>query len=111
MSGANVPTNEGSRRQADRRSRRLLRPSGRGAIDPEQSGRYVGIDIQNVITNGDVARGLPPCSACHQVRTGGPIETPTLTGQYAQYIKAQLRRSPTARATTTSIIACAAPFS
>jgi cytochrome c553 len=63
----------------------------RGAIDPEQSGRYVGIDIQNVITNGDVARGLPPCSACHQVRAGGPIETPTLTGQYAQYIKAQLK--------------------
>jgi cytochrome c553 len=61
----------------------------RGAIDPEQSGRYVGIDIQNVITNGDVARALPPCSACHQVRAGGPIEIPTLTGQYAQYIEAQ----------------------
>jgi cytochrome c553 len=63
----------------------------RGAIDPEQSGRYVGIDIQNVINNGDVARGLPPCSACHQVRAGGPIETPTLTGQYAQYLEAQLK--------------------
>jgi cytochrome c553 len=63
----------------------------RGAIDPAESGRYVGIDIQNVITNGDVARGLPPCSACHQVRAGGPIETPTLTGQYAQYIEAQLK--------------------
>ena len=62
----------------------------RGAIDPEQSGRYVGIDIQNVISNGDVARGLPPCSACHQTRAGGPIETPTLTGQYAQYLEAQL---------------------
>ena len=63
----------------------------RGAIDPEQSGRYVGIDIQNVISNGDVARGLPPCSACHQTRAGGPIETPTLTGQYAQYLEAQLK--------------------
>ena len=63
----------------------------RGAIDPEQSGRYVGIDIQNVISNGDVGRGLPPCSACHQVRAGGPIETPTLTGQYAQYLEAQLK--------------------
>ena len=63
----------------------------RGAIDPEESGRYVGIDIQNVVSNGDVARGLPPCSACHQVRAGGPIETPTLTGQYAQYLEAQLK--------------------
>ena len=63
----------------------------RGAIDPEQSGRYVGIDIENVVSNGDVARGLPPCSACHAPRTGGPIETPTLTGQYAQYLEAQLK--------------------
>ena len=63
----------------------------RGAIDPEQSGLYAGVDIQNIVTNGDVARGLPPCSACHGARTGGPIETPTLTGQYAQYIEAQLK--------------------
>jgi cytochrome c553 len=63
----------------------------RGAIDPEQSGRYAGADIQNIVTNGDVARGLPPCSACHGARTGGPIETPTLTGQYAQYLEAQLK--------------------
>ena len=63
----------------------------RGAIDPEQSGRYVGTDIQNIISNGDVARGLPPCSACHQTRAGGPIESPTLTGQYAQYLEAQLK--------------------
>ena len=63
----------------------------RGAIDPAESGRYVGIDIENIVTNGDVARGLPPCSACHQVRAGGPVETPTLTGQYAQYLEAQLK--------------------
>jgi cytochrome c553 len=63
----------------------------RGAIDPAESGRYVGIDIENIVTNGDVARGLPPCAACHQVRSGGPIETPTLTGQYAQYLEAQLK--------------------
>src|SRR5262249_26449119 len=63
----------------------------RGAIDPAESGRYVGIDIENIVTNGDVARGLPPCTACHQARAGGPIETPTLTGQYAQYLEAQLK--------------------
>src|SRR6516225_10567738 len=34
----------------------------RGAIDPDVSGRYAGIDIQNIVSNGDVARGLPPCS-------------------------------------------------
>jgi len=50
----------------------------RGAIDPAESGRYVGIDIENIVSNGDVARGLP-------------IETPTLTGQYAQYLEAQLQ--------------------
>ena len=63
----------------------------RGAIDPDVSGRYAGIDIQNIVSNGDVARGLPPCAACHATRAGGPIETPTLTGQYAQYLEAQLR--------------------
>ena len=63
----------------------------RGAIDPAESGRYVGIDIENIVSNGDVARRLPPCAACHQVRAGGPIETPTLTGQYAQYLEAQLQ--------------------
>jgi cytochrome c553 len=60
-------------------------------VMPVVQGRAAGIDFQNVITNGDVARALPPCSACHQVRAGGPIETPTLTGQYAQYIEAQLK--------------------
>jgi cytochrome c553 len=63
----------------------------RGAIDPERSGVYVGVDIQNVVTSGIAARGLPPCSSCHGARTGGPIETPTLTGQYAQYLEAQLK--------------------
>src|SRR6516164_312370 len=63
----------------------------RGSIEPGESGVYVGIDIQNIVSNGDVARGLPPCSACHRTNAGGPIETPTLTGQYAQYLEAQLK--------------------
>src|SRR5262249_2319270 len=65
----------------------------RGAIDPAESGRYVGIDIENIVTNGDVARGLPPCAACHQTRDGGTIESRTLTGKYAKYIEAQLPAS------------------
>jgi cytochrome c553 len=63
----------------------------RGAIDPNRTSPYfVGADIENIIRNGDLARGLPPCAACHGTRAGGPIETPTLTGQNAQYIEAQL---------------------
>src|SRR4051812_7974945 len=63
----------------------------RGAIDPERTAPpYVGIEIENLITKGDVARGLPPCISCHGVGAGGPIETPTITGQYAQYLEAQL---------------------
>jgi cytochrome c553 len=63
----------------------------RGAIDPQRSGVFVGADIDNIVLNGDIARDLPPCSACHGIRAGGPIETPTLTSQYAQYVEAQLK--------------------
>jgi cytochrome c553 len=50
---------------------------------------FVGADTENIIRNGDIARGLPPCAACHGARAAGPIDTPTLTGQYAQYLEAQ----------------------
>ena len=63
----------------------------RGAIDPERAfPPYVGIEVENLVTKGDVARGLPPCISCHGISAGGPIETPTITGQYAQYLEAQL---------------------
>jgi len=63
----------------------------RGAIDPERTvPPYVGIEIENLISKGDGARGLPPCISCHGVGAGGPIETPTITGQYAQYLESQL---------------------
>ncbi len=63
----------------------------RGAIDPERAfPPYVGIEIENLVTKGDVARGIPPCISCHGIGAGGPIETPTITGQYAQYLEAQL---------------------
>lgn len=62
----------------------------RGVIDPERGPPFVGVEIENLVINGDVARGLPPCAACHSARAGGPIETPTLTGQYPEYIEAQL---------------------
>jgi cytochrome c553 len=63
----------------------------RGDLDRPGTAPFVGADVENLVSNGDVARGLPPCSACHGVGAGGPIETPTLSGQYAQYLETQLK--------------------
>ncbi|MBO0742820.1 MAG: c-type cytochrome, partial [Hyphomicrobiaceae bacterium] len=63
----------------------------RGDLDRPGTPPYVGVDIENLVGNGDVARGLPPCSGCHGMGAGGPIETPTLSGQYPQYLEAQLK--------------------
>jgi cytochrome c553 len=63
----------------------------RGDLDRPGTAPFVGADIVNLVGNGDIGRGLPPCSACHATAAGGPIETPTLSGQYAQYLEAQLR--------------------
>ena len=62
----------------------------RGVIDAERGPPFVGEDVENLVLNGDIARGIPPCAACHSPRTGGPIETPTITGQYNEYLEAQL---------------------
>jgi cytochrome c553 len=63
----------------------------RGAIDPQRTAPpYVGIEIENLVTKGDITRSIPPCISCHGIGAGGPIETPTITGQYAQYLEAQL---------------------
>lgn len=51
----------------------------------------VGPEVENLVVNGDVARGLPPCTACHGTRAGGPVEVPTLADQHADYIEAQLQ--------------------
>ncbi|MCC6736326.1 MAG: c-type cytochrome [Bauldia sp.] len=45
--------------------------------------------IVQLVVNGDPARGLPPCSACHSAR-GGPVGTPPLGGQPAAYLEQQL---------------------
>lgn len=62
----------------------------RGSLDP-QSAPFVGEEIENLVVNGDSRRGLPPCVACHGARAGGPIEVPTLTHQYPEYLHAQLK--------------------
>ena len=44
-----------------------------------------------LVNDGDPARNLPACEACHGANAGGPIETPRLYGQQQEYILAQLR--------------------
>jgi len=61
----------------------------RGSSDlPNPS--FVPMEIENLVVNGDVARGLPPCIACHGAGAGGPIEVPTLTNQHQNYLQIQL---------------------
>lgn len=62
----------------------------RGASDL-QNPPFVGLEVEILVVNGDVARGLPPCVACHGARAGGPVEVPALTSQHADYIEAQLQ--------------------
>ena len=47
--------------------------------------------IVGILERGDAARGLPACNSCHSANAGGPIETPTLSGQRAEYLLAQLK--------------------
>jgi cytochrome c553 len=44
-----------------------------------------------LVHRGDPSRGIPGCNTCHGAGVGGPIETPTLTGQHRLYLAAQLR--------------------
>lgn len=47
--------------------------------------------IARLATQGDPSRGIPACDSCHVAGTGGPIETPVITGQSSDYIARQLR--------------------
>ncbi len=49
------------------------------------------VPAKQLVEYGDLARGIPPCSSCHARGTGGPIESPLLTGQYSGYTADQLR--------------------
>ena len=48
-------------------------------------------EIQALMKNGDPARNLAACEACHGVNAGGPLETPRLYGQQQEYTLAQLQ--------------------
>jgi cytochrome c553 len=59
--------------------------------DADLQNPFVGPEVENLVVNGDVGRGLPPCTACHGARAGGPVEVATLAGQHPDYIEAQLQ--------------------
>lgn len=61
----------------------------RGTLDRRLE---VGADprIDRLIRTGDAARGIPSCQSCHGIGAGGPIETPTISGQFWQYLSIQL---------------------
>jgi cytochrome c553 len=47
--------------------------------------------IAHLVELGDPLRNIPPCSACHREGSGGPIETPVLAEQRAEYLSQQLK--------------------
>jgi cytochrome c553 len=46
--------------------------------------------IVRLANEGDSRRRIPACVSCHMNGSGGPIETPVIVGQTADYILAQL---------------------
>ena len=46
--------------------------------------------IEKLAREGDSHRALPACLACHVNGSGGPIETPVITGQIQDYMLVQL---------------------
>jgi cytochrome c553 len=47
--------------------------------------------IVQLVELGDPRRNIPPCAACHRAGAGGPIETPVLAEQTAEYLVQQLK--------------------
>lgn len=47
--------------------------------------------IVQLVEVGDPGRNIPPCAACHRQGAGGPIETPILSEQGADYLILQLK--------------------
>lgn len=46
--------------------------------------------IVELVELGDPRRNIPPCASCHRAASGGPIETPVLAEQHAEYLIQQL---------------------
>lgn len=63
-------------------AKRIVDPSTPQSTDPR---------VVRLVSRGDPARAIPACNACHGVNAGGPVETPALSHQSAQYLAAQLQ--------------------
>ena len=50
----------------------------------------VGPEIVELVAIGDPARAIPPCSACHEAGSSGPVATPDLIRQRPEYLHQQL---------------------
>ncbi len=61
----------------------------RGTLDPDIA-RPGDAATAQLINRGAPERGIPACVSCHGTRSGGPMETPTIAGQKADYLAAQL---------------------
>lgn len=48
------------------------------------------VAIERLAHEGDSRRRIPACLSCHVNGSGGPIETPVITGQSEEYLLAQL---------------------
>lgn len=48
------------------------------------------LEIERLAKEGDSRRRIPACLSCHVNGVGGPIETPVIIGQRAEYLLAQL---------------------
>lgn len=46
--------------------------------------------VDRLVRTGDTHRGIPGCQSCHGMGAGGPMETPTISGQRREYIASQL---------------------
>jgi cytochrome c553 len=47
--------------------------------------------IADLVERGLPGRRIPPCASCHAMGSGGPIGTPALAGQRAEYLEQQLK--------------------
>ncbi|HUE79750.1 MAG TPA: c-type cytochrome [Sphingomicrobium sp.] len=48
------------------------------------------LEIEKLAREGDSRRRIPACMSCHVNGSGGPLETPVITGQTEEYLLAQL---------------------
>ncbi len=48
-------------------------------------------ELLRLVEYGYTDRALPACASCHGAHAGGPVETPTITGQREVYLAQQLK--------------------